>query len=203
VIITWLIIGVVAIVCIAALSTGSNDTYLKVPTPTVSASPQDAAERDRLLTAEAQAQADYTAAVKAAERANDVAAVGQTWVYENGLHVTINSLKRTKITQYVRSEYPDMDGVLISITIENGSDDVFDTSALTTDVQYGTDGTIADQVFDSANNKNADGFTGTVRTGKKITATVEFAIPKKTTDIDIAISPDFNTDAAQFTGRVK
>lgn len=137
------------------------------------------------------------------ETANsEVAKIGDTWKYESGLEVTIVKIKRVKISQYYRASYPNSEGAIITASILNGTDSLFDSSLATMNVQHGAEGEEAEQVFDSENNESADGFSAKIQKGKKATAKFEFAIPKTKTDLNITFEADWSSEPAQFTGKI-
>lgn len=141
--------------------------------------------------------------VPAAPVTPDVAGIGQTWTYGSGLEVTVKSLKKARISQYAAGGTPSEQGVIVAVTITNGTSEVFDSNLATVEVKYGAEGDTAERVYDS-DQSSADGFTGTIRKGKKATALFEFAIPKtaKKTTLDITVQADWDSEPAEFTGRI-
>ena len=133
----------------------------------------------------------------------DVGHVGDTWPYESGVEVTLLSLKKAPIGQYAAGASTGEQGVLVKIRITNKSDSVFDSNLASVKLRYGKDGEEAEQVFDVAQ-KNSTGFEGNIRKGKSATASYFFAIPKsgKKTTVDIEFAGDWNSEPAQFTGKL-
>jgi hypothetical protein len=115
-----------------------------------------------------------------------MAKFGQTFSYEDGLKVSVLSVKRAA------------GGVIATVKITNGSEDTFDTADVTVNASYGKDGQQADSSYMLDTD---DMFQGNIRPNGRKTATFSFKIPRSgLSDIVIEVSPTYETEAAIFQG---
>ena len=131
-----------------------------------------------------------------------VAKVGQSFVYPDKLSVSVTSLRRFVISSTAAGGKPGEVGVVVAVTITNGSTTPFDASLTAVHLASGVDGDQADTVFDAAINLMG-GFDGKVAPGRKGTARYGFAVPKAGLgDLQIEVKPGFARDSTLFAGKV-
>jgi hypothetical protein len=133
--------------------------------------------------------------------AASVAKIGQGFTYKDGLGVTVVSAKKFKIGQYAAGGKPGGTGVIITVTLNNGTKAPFDAALTTVGLAHGADGDQAEQVFDSDAGLGT-GFTGKVQPGRKATAKFGFAVPAASMrDLQIEVKPGFlEHDSVLFSG---
>ncbi|MFD7161563.1 DUF4352 domain-containing protein [Kribbella sp. NPDC059898] len=189
--------------CVAVLANGVNDaakdsTATKVGAPVVTSS----ATRPTEPASEPPASAEPTATPTEEDR---VAKVGATqWFdYSDGMKVQITSLKRFRIGQYAAGGKPGDVGVIVTVTLQNGSSDTFDTGLVDVKLASGPNGDQADSVFDSEQNLGG-GFEGSILPGKKKTARYGFAIPKAhvSSTLQLEVAPGWDYEGNHFEGKL-
>jgi hypothetical protein len=135
----------------------------------------------------------------------NVAKVGaaQWFNYENGLQVQVTKVARYKLGQYAVGGTPGGPGVIVTVTIKNGSKETADLTLTTVKLAYGANGDQAEEVFDSEHNLGS-GFEGSATPGKAKTAKFAFAVPKGRQTLDIEVQPGFlDYESVHFEGTVK
>lgn len=89
---------------------------------------------------------------------------------------------------------------MFDVTLSNGTSDLYDPTMLTISTVYGSSGTQASEVFDSAQNLGTP-FSGKILPGKAQTVRMAFAIPPEgLSDVTMTVTPDFSRKDAIFTG---
>jgi hypothetical protein len=143
-----------------------------------------------------------TAKAASASKAPEVAKIGQTFTYEDGLKISVAGAKRFRIGQFAAGGKPGGTGVVLTVTITNGTGTAYDAALTTVNLAHGAEGEQAEQVFDSQAGLGA-GFTGKVHPGRKLTAKFGFAVPAAgMSDLQVEVKPGFlDHDSALFTGR--
>ena len=139
-----------------------------------------------------------------AEEEPAVAKVGATqwFTYEDGLKVQVTKVARFKISQYASGGTPGGSGVIVTVTIRNGTKKTADLTLTTVKLAYGANGDQADDVFDSENGLDG-GFEGSVTPGHARTAKLGFAVPKGRQAMDVEVQPGFDYESVHFEGSVK
>lgn len=134
-----------------------------------------------------------------------IAKVGpaEWFTYEDGLKVQVTRLTRFKIGQYAAGGKPGGTGVIVTMTIRNGSKKTFDVSSVMVNVTHGPNGDAAETVFDGDKGLNG-GFEGSIPAGRVKTAKAGFAIPAEhMKQIEVEIQPSFEHNSSFFEGVAK
>lgn len=134
-----------------------------------------------------------------------VAKVGATqwFTYEDGLKVQVTRLARFKIGPYAAGGKPGGTGVIVTVTIRNGSKATFDTSSVQITVTSGPNGDAADTVYDSDKGLSG-GFEGSIPPGRVKTAKAGFAVPAAHMgQIQVEIQPSYEHNSSFFEGVAK
>jgi hypothetical protein len=134
-----------------------------------------------------------------------VAKVGATewFTYEDGLKVQVTKLARFKIGPYAAGGKPGGTGVIVTVTIRNGSKATFDAGDVTITVTSGPNGDAADTVYDSDKGLSG-GFQGSIPAGRVKTAKAGFAVPAAHMgQIQVEVQPSYEHNSSFFEGAVK
>lgn len=134
-----------------------------------------------------------------------IAKVGATqwFTYEDGLKVQVTKLSKFKIGQYAAGGTPGGTGVIVTVTIRNGTKATFDTSDVQITVTSGPNGDAADTVYDSDKGL-AGGFEGSIPAGRVKTARAGFAVPAgHLGQVQIEIQPSYEHNSSFFEGAAK
>jgi hypothetical protein len=134
-----------------------------------------------------------------------VAKVGATqwFTYEDGLKVQVTKLARFKIGQHAAGGSPGDSGVIVTVTIRNGTGKPFNLDLASVKLQSGPNGDEAEAVYDLDKGLGM-GFTGTVTNGRAKTAKFGFAVPKTHLGkVAIEVTPSWDHDAAFFEGAAR
>ncbi len=180
-----------ALVAIAAVAGRGHGTRLTAAaTTTAPAAPSAPAD-----TASQAAGSDVT---------GDVASVGATawFTYEDGLQVQVTRLHRFTVSEVAAGGRPGDAGVVVSVTIRNGTGRTFDASLAQVSLTSGPDGDQDDSVFDVENGL-AGGFEGSIPVGRKVTARYGFAVPRSQLGtLRVEVAPGFEYTSSFFEGGV-
>jgi hypothetical protein len=130
------------------------------------------------------------------------AQIGPTPItYPSGIAVSV-----TSATQYIPSSLAvgtvvGHTGVVVSVTVDNGSTQPLDTSYLTVAMRTGPNLTMAAQIFDAANGYDY-GLTGTIAAGQSATGQYAFDLPASDlSSLNLLVTPDLRSpSSAMFTG---
>ncbi|ARX87167.1 MULTISPECIES: DUF4352 domain-containing protein [Streptomyces] len=136
----------------------------------------------------------------AAESKDDTLGLTGTAVYENKNEVSLSSFSRGVSGPYASPERTPY--VKFTLKLKNGTDKVIDMSALSVLCQYGHEAKDGEQIFDSENGLDGPPQTH-LRPGRSITATLGCELPTSQKHLQIEVTPDFETEAAIFSGKVK
>ncbi|WP_415950706.1 DUF4352 domain-containing protein [Streptomyces sp. KLOTTS4A1] len=129
------------------------------------------------------AEADGDAEAEAA------VAFGESYVYEDGLSVTVSKPAAYKPDEFAVGHTKGNKAFQFTITIENGGKRKLDLASAYPMLRDG-EGTEAEMVFDGSNSTKP--FAGSVLPGKKATATYAFSVPAGAeTDLQLELSPEF------------
>ena len=136
----------------------------------------------------------------APDTGSDIAQVGpDEWSeYTDGVQVQV-----TKLEQYMMGKYSDASGqpgVVVTITVKNGSDAVLDLTVADTSLTYGPNGEAAEWDYSSDHR----GFTGSVPPGRSATSMQGFGpVPDEHQDeILIEFAPTWDYSSVFFEGAV-
>ena len=204
-----IVIGVTAVFvvfaggCAAVLANGISEATNE-STATKAEAPAATATSPTSVPAEPPATSESTAPTPARSTDEDrVAKVGATqWFeYSDGMKVQVTSLKRYRISQYAAGGKPGDVGVIVTVTLQNGSTNTFDTGLVDVKLASGPNGDQAESVFDTDQNLGG-GFEGSILPGKKKTARYGFAIPKAnaSSTLQIEIAPGWDYEGSHFEG---
>ncbi|MEU7561526.1 hypothetical protein [Streptomyces eurythermus] len=194
--------AVVAATVSALVTVGVSGDAEAKPAPTVTVTETAAAGADG-------ADADDDAAAADDEEATDsedggeedgVYALDDTAVYEPATEVALSDFKRSVTGEYAEPENTPY--LQFTVKVKNGGKKALDITQLTVNCSYGKDGKSSDSVFDSE-----AGLEGGPETkllpGRSLNVPWGCELPKGEKLIQIEVSPDFESDAAIFTGTVK
>lgn len=123
-----------------------------------------------------------------------------TAVYDNKNEVSLSAFSRGVSGAYASPENTPY--VKFTLKLKNGTSKVVDVSELSVLCQYGDEAKDGEQIFDSEHGLDGPPQTH-LRPGRSITATLACELPKSQTDVQIEVTPDFDTEAAIFAGKVK
>lgn len=148
------------------------------------------------------ALASVEAAVKAdASKAPQVAKIGGTVTYPEGVAVTVVSAGRFTLGEGARIGNDGKVGVKFPVKITNGSDKPLNLGLVSAHLHAGPNGAEGDIVFDSDN--NVGGFSGTIAPGRVASANLGFTVlPADLGAVSIDVNVGFR-DAALFEGTIK
>jgi hypothetical protein len=206
--IVGMFVALVGVIAFAGTDTGTDATKSTSETttePTVAPTGETWEESQRRLAEEAERakSAQPPAVPETTEPPEDpgVAKIGakQWFTYEDGLQVQVTKARPYKIGQYAAGGKPGGQGVVVTVTMRNGTAAAFDTALVQVELASGPNGTQAEKVYDSSNVDN--GFEGSIARGRNKTATFAFAVPKAhLSQLSIEVIPSFEHDGAIFEG---
>ena len=187
-----LIGGCAALVAIGADSASKDSTKQTVTESTTPATAPSTTAPDEPAATPEPTQTDD---------APDVAKIGATewFTYEDGIKVQVTRAKPYKIGSYAAGGKPGGQGVVITVTIKNGSKATFDSDLADVTLASGPNGDQAERVFDSAT--DGLGFTGSIAPGRSKTAKFAFAVPKAhLSQLQIEVTPSWEHEGSLFEG---
>lgn len=124
---------------------------------------------------------------------------GDTSVYDDDVKVTVSDPKAYTPGEYAIGHTKGNTAYKVTVVIENGGKEKFDTTLVSLSATAGKDGVAAEQIFDD---KIGAGFEGTIMPGKKATITVAFDAPKDAKNLTVEVNPGFTYDASQWELKV-
>ncbi|GAA2728587.1 hypothetical protein GCM10010360_04930 [Streptomyces nogalater] len=195
--------AVVAAAVSALVTVGVSGDAEAEPAPTVTVTETAAADG---------ARADGTAPAADGEESGDgkdgadggsdedgVYALDDTAVYEPATEVALSGLKRAVTGEYAAPENTAY--LKFTVKVKNGGEKALDVTQLTVNCSYGKDGKSSESVFDS--DAGLEGGPETkLLPGRSLNVPWGCELPKGEKLIQIEVSPDFESDAAIFTGTV-
>ncbi|MEU0133502.1 DUF4352 domain-containing protein [Streptomyces sp. NPDC006296] len=122
-------------------------------------------------------------------RADDSAA------YDDGLEITVGAPVPYTAGEFAVGHTRGNRAYVVSVVIENKSGEKFDTTLVGVDARAGEDGVNAEQIFDD---EVGEGFTGTLRPGRKMTAKYAFDAPADAANLTVEVAPGIDWDASQW-----
>jgi hypothetical protein len=193
--------AVVAAAVSALVTVGVSGDAEAKPAPTVTVTETAAAGADAAESDDAAATDDEEATDSADGGEEDgVYALDDTAVYEPATEVALSGFKRSVTGEYAEPENTPY--LQFTVKVKNGGKKALDITQLTVNCSYGKDGKSSDSVFDSE-----AGLEGGPETkllpGRSLNVPWGCELPKGERLIQIEVSPDFESDAAIFTGTVK
>ncbi|MFJ5832226.1 DUF4190 domain-containing protein [Streptomyces sp. NPDC093089] len=120
---------------------------------------------------------------------------GDTSVYDDDVKVTVSDPKPYTPGEYAVGHTKGNTAYQVTVVIENGGKEKFDTALVSLSATAGNDGVASEQIFDD---KVGTGFEGTIMPGKKATITVAFDTPKAAKNLTVEVNPGFTYDASQW-----
>ncbi|MGW8765376.1 DUF4190 domain-containing protein [Streptomyces sp. NPDC055815] len=120
---------------------------------------------------------------------------GDTSVYDDDLKVTVSDPKPFSPGEYAIGHTKGNKAYQVTVVIENGGKEKFDTTLVSFSATAGANGVTAEQVLDD---KAGAGFEGTIMPGKKATVTIAFDAPKDAKNLTVEVNPGFTYDASQW-----
>ncbi|MFE0643660.1 DUF4190 domain-containing protein [Streptomyces sp. NPDC058877] len=120
---------------------------------------------------------------------------GDTSVYDDDLKVTVSDLKAYSPGEFAVGHTEGNKAYQVTVVIENGSKKDFDTALVTLTGRAGEGGVEAEEIFDE---KVGAGFEGTLKPGKKATATFAFDAPEDAKNLTVEVGPGLDYDASQW-----
>lgn len=193
-------IGAVVAAVITAGVTGGDKAAGPTPTVTVT---KTAGGNDSAAAADEEAvpSPDETDGTDGTDGTDDgVYALTDTVTYESDVEVSLSGFKRSVSGAYADPENTSYVG--FTVKIKNGGSKTLDATMLTVNCSYGKDGHSSDEVFDSDAGLNGGPDTKLLA-GRSINAPWGCELPKNQKLIQIEVAPDFDSEAAIFTGSVK
>ncbi|MFF8379846.1 DUF4190 domain-containing protein [Streptomyces sp. NPDC015661] len=124
---------------------------------------------------------------------------GDSSVYDDDLKVTVSNPKPFSPGEYAIGHTKGNKAYQVTVLIENGGKEKFDTTLVSFSATAGKDGVAAEQVLDD---KVGAGFEGTIMPGKKATVTIAFDAPKDAKNLTVEVNPGFTYDASQWELKV-
>ncbi|MFB6842712.1 DUF4190 domain-containing protein [Streptomyces sp. NPDC056361] len=160
---------------------------------------KDAAPKDPSASPKGKAPADSASKAPAGDagKKNKGAGLadGDTSVYDDDVKVTVSDPKPYTPGEYAVGHTKGNTAYQVTVVIENGGKEKFDTALVSLSATAGTDGVASEQIFDD---KVGAGFEGTIMPGKKATITVAFDAPKAAKNLTVEVNPGFTYDASQW-----
>ncbi|MYU25242.1 hypothetical protein [Streptomyces sp. SID8352] len=131
--------------------------------------------------------------------ADGVHALDDTVVYDSDIEVGLTGLERAVSTDSAVPENTPY--IRFTVRLENKGDKPFDAPMLTVNCSYGEDGSSAEAVFDTAAGLNGGPETKLLA-GRSLNVPWGCELPKGEKLVQIEITPDYDSEAAIFTGRI-
>ncbi|MFG3038837.1 DUF4190 domain-containing protein [Streptomyces sp. NPDC048330] len=120
---------------------------------------------------------------------------GDTSVYDDDVKVTVSDPKPFSPGEFAIGHTKGNKAYQVTVVIENGGKEKFDTTLVSFSATAGKDGVAAEQIMDD---KVGAGFEGTIMPGKKATVTVAFDAPEDAKNLTVEVNPGFTYDASQW-----
>jgi hypothetical protein len=123
--------------------------------------------------------------------------LSDTASYDSGVEVTLSGFTRKVSSEYASPSAKPY--LWFVVKVKNGGESTVDAREFTVSCSYGKDGHKAGSIFDN-------GLTGgpktTLPAGRSIKVPWGCALPKRESRIQIEVTPDYDSEAAIFTGTV-
>ncbi|MFC0051335.1 hypothetical protein [Streptomyces actinomycinicus] len=191
--------AVAAALVSAVVTAGVTGDSEAEPAPTVTVTKTAAADGAAGADEDA-AQADDESTSAPEDDGDGVYALDDTVVYDPDIEVSLTGLKRSVTGEYAEPENTPY--LQFTVRLKNGGKKAFDATQLTVNCSYGQKGKTSDSVFDS--DAGLEGGPETkLLAGRSLDVPWGCELPKGEKLIQIEVTPDFESDAAVFTGNVK
>lgn len=121
--------------------------------------------------------------------------------YSSGITVSVDSATQFTPSSMAIGTVVGHTGVVLAVTISNGSTQPLDTAYLTVALRTGPELALAAQIFDAPNGYGS-GLTGTIPPGQTVTGQYAFDLPASDlSTLNVLITPDLRSpSSAAFTG---
>lgn len=139
------------------------------------------------------------------ETSSDIAKLGASdwYTYEDGLQAQVTKAAPYTIGEYAAGGQPGGQGVVVTVTLKNGTGGAFDADLTQVSVSSGPNGDEAERVYDSGT-VSADGHSGSIAPGRSKTARYAYAVPAShLDDLMIEVAPSWEHAPAFFEGAAK
>lgn len=131
------------------------------------------------------------------------ATIGKTFTYTDGLEVKVSSAVRFTPSDTSAGAQPGQAGVLVTVSVTNGTGAAFDLTLVQVNFYAGAAGNQGTSVYDSAQDLGT-GLSGSIPPGHTATAKYAFAAaPADLGNVVVQVKPDFNHNPASFEGSVR
>lgn len=128
-----------------------------------------------------------------------VAEFGDTWTWEDGVSVSVVSAMPYEVGQYATGVQTGQIGVIVTVTVTNGTTTILDLDLCRVDLRAGDTGLIASRIDDPDNVGEQLG--GILAPGQVATGEVAFGVdPANVGKVDIAVTPTMDYETALFSG---
>jgi hypothetical protein len=118
--------------------------------------------------------------------------------YDSGVELSLAKFTRATSSDYAAPENTPY--VRFTVKIKNGSSATVDTTSLSVNCSYGEDGQSSESIFD-------DGLNGAPSTkllaGRSLSVAWGCELPKGEEVLQVEVTPDYESETAIFTGKVK
>ncbi|MCX4703883.1 hypothetical protein [Streptomyces sp. NBC_01373] len=119
-------------------------------------------------------------------------------VYDSGVEVSLSKFERATSSDYASPGNTPY--VRFTVKLKNGSSATVDTTLLSVSCSYGVEGQGSESIFD-------DGLDGSpttkLLTGRSLSVAWGCELPKGEEVLQVEVTPDFESETAIFTGKVK
>ncbi|CAL9288623.1 hypothetical protein [Streptomyces sp. SudanB182_2057] len=192
--------AVVAAAVSALVTVGVSGDAEAEPAPTVTVTETAAADGAPDGDTAATDDGDATDGADGGEAEDGVYALDDTAVYEPATEVALSGFERAVTGEYAEPENTPY--LRFTVKVKNGGQKALDVTQLTVNCSYGKDGKSSDSVFDS--DAGLEGGPETkLLPGRSLNVPWGCELPKGEKLIQIEVSPDYESDAAIFTGTVE
>lgn len=128
-----------------------------------------------------------------------VAEFGDTWTWEDGVAASVVSATQYEIGAYASGAGNGEVGIIVTVTVTNGSAGLLDLDLCRVDLRAGDLGVVAGQVYDSENVGKQ--LAGVLAPGQVATGQVAFGVdPANVAKLDITVTPTDDYETALFSG---
>jgi hypothetical protein len=127
-----------------------------------------------------------------------VGAFGDPYVWEDGVKLTVTSVKRAKLGEYDTVSAGNR-AIVAHIKVTNGATGPLDASMVSPTVYTGDQGEPADQTFLTGYNQIE---ATRVQPGRSVSGDYVFEVPRTATTITVEVGPGFEYEPAVFTGKI-
>ena len=191
--------GLVALFAIVVVATAGGDGGGGVatnPAVTAAPNPMPPISSDQANANSSAASTPTTDPSSDTGSSSSPAKIGDTVTYEDGIAVTVVSVKRVSFSDVSYGSRGT--GVAVVVKVTNGDAETLDLMMTDVALTYGADGQESEQVFDSA--KGIDSFDTKLAHGRSATAKYGFGVPRGVSAVSVQVTPDWSSETAIFEG---